>query len=292
MKTIPYYHVDVFTDRPFSGNGLTVFTESEGLSKTAMLKLTQEMRQFESIFLQRIDDSKVRAYIFTCGEELDFAGHPVLGAAATLHDLYHSEPQNVEWEFILNKKTVSVVTETAGRSYKATMNQGSAIFGKELNDEETEWLLDSIGLNKADLNPGCYPSIVSTGLPYLLVPLQKNGFKAKIQVSDLEEKIRALGAMFIGIFEIPTLSIRTFDNMGSVEDIATGSLAGPSGAYLVKQGFQKPNTVIKINQGENLGRPSQLFVEVTMNDGELGDVYVSGNVCKISKSDLLAGEYL
>jgi PhzF family phenazine biosynthesis protein len=80
--------------------------------------------------------------------------------------------------------------------------------------------------------------------------------------------------------------------MGSVEDIATGSLAGPSGAYLVKKGFQKPNTVIKINQGENLGRPSQLFVEVTMNDGELGDVYVSGNVCKISKSDLLAGEYL
>ncbi len=77
-----------------------------------------------------------------------------------------------------------------------------------------------------------------------------------------------------------------------MDDIATGSLSGPSGAYLVKQGLQKPNIVIQINQGENLGRLSQLFVEVTMNDGELGDVYVSGNVCKVSKSDLLAGEYL
>src|SRR5260370_37901065 len=101
MKPIPYYHVDVFSDRPFSGNGLTVFTESEGLSKSAMLKLTQEMRQFESIFLQRIDSTDVRAYIFTCEEELDFAGHPVLGAAATLHDLYQPEKQKAEWQFTL-----------------------------------------------------------------------------------------------------------------------------------------------------------------------------------------------
>ena len=98
--------------------------------------------------------------------------------------------------------------------------------------------------------------------------------------------------MFIGILEIPTLSIRTFDNLGAVEDIATGSLAGPSGAYLVKSGFQKPNTLIQINQGANLGRPSQLFVKVEMTDGELADVYVSGGVCKISQSTLVAGEYL
>jgi len=289
METIPYYHVDVFTDRPFSGNGLTVFTEAEGLSKTAMLRLTQEMRQFESIFLERISANQIRAYIFTCEEELDFAGHPILGAAATLHDLYRPEQQKAEWEFILNKKTVTVITEVGEHSYKAKMNQGKATFGKTLNDEETKWLLDSISLNKDDLYPGYYPVIVSTGLPYLVVPLQKNGLRAKIRVSDLEEKIREWGAMFIGILQIPTLIIRTWDNLGLVEDIATGSLAGPSGAYLVKHGFQKPNSVINIKQGENLGRPSRLYVEVT---GELGDIYVSGNVCKVSQSTLLATEYL
>ena len=292
MKTIPYYHVDVFTDRPFSGNGLTVFTEAEGLSKTAMLKLTQEMRQFESVFLERISATQVRAYIFTCEEELDFAGHPILGAAATLHDLYRPEQQKAEWEFILNKKTVSVVTEVGENYYKAKMNQGRASFGKTLNDEETKWLLDSINLNKDDLYPGYYPEIVSTGLPYLVVPLQKNGLEAKIRTTDLEEKIRAMGAMFIGVLEIPTLSIRTGDNLGLVEDIATGSLAGPSGAYLVKQEFQKSNTVISLKQGENLGRPSRLDVEVTTDNGKLSDIYVSGNVCKVSKSTLLATEYL
>ena len=292
MKTIPYYHVDVFSDRPFSGNGLTVFTESEGLSKDAMLTLTQEMRQFESIFLQRIDDSQVRAYIFTVEEELDFAGHPVLGAAATLHDLYQPGKLKEDWKFILNEKTVAVTTEKGERSFKAEMNQGKAEFGKILDETETAWLLDSIGLNKDDLYPGCNPAIVSTGLSYLIIPLQKNGLKARIQIANLKEKIRALGAMFIGILEIPTLSIRTFDNRGAVEDIATGSLAGPSGAYLVKSGFQNPNTLIQINQGANLGRPSQLFVKVGMTGGDLTDVYVSGGVCKISQSTMLAGEYL
>lgn len=292
MKTLPYHHVDVFTNRPFSGNGLTVFTEAEGLSKAAMLKLTQEMRQFESIFLQKINANQIRAYIFTCEEELDFAGHPILGAAVTLHDLYKSEQQKAEWEFILNKKTVTVVTEIGEHAYKAKMNQGKATFGKVLNDEETKWLLDSIGLNKDDLYPGYYPEIVSTGLPYLVLPLQKNGLQAKIQAADLEEKIRAWGAMFIGILEIPTLTIRTWDNQGLIEDIATGSLAGPSGAYLVKQGFQKPSSVINLKQGENLGRPSQLDVETTISSGELGDIYVSGQVCKISQSTLLATEYL
>jgi trans-2,3-dihydro-3-hydroxyanthranilate isomerase len=292
MKTLPYFHVDVFSDRPFSGNGLTVFTESEGLSKEAMLRLTQEMRQFESIFLQRIDGTKVRAYIFTMGEELDFAGHPVLGAAATLHDLGYPEKQKAEWQFVLNKKTVQVITEKEEGSFKAMMNQGPAEFGKDLNEAESDWLLDALSLSKDDLYTGCRPMIVSTGLPYIIIPVQQNGLQAKIRISNLEEKIRPLGAMFVGILEIPTLTIRTWDNLGSVEDIATGSLAGPSGAYLVKKGFQEPGASIPINQGAHLGRPSRLFVNVGMSDGKLSDVYVSGRVCKISQSVLLAAQYL
>jgi PhzF family phenazine biosynthesis protein len=154
-----------------------------------------------------------------------------------------------------------------------------------LDKAQTSWVLDSIGLNTDNLYPNCNPLVVSTGLPYLIVPLQKNGFKAKINISDLEEKIRSWGAMFIGVLEIPSLSIRTWDNLGAVEDIATGSLAGPSGAYLVKHGFQKAGTIIQLNQGHNLGRPSKLFVEV---EPALDEVYVSGDVCKIAESKLVA----
>jgi trans-2,3-dihydro-3-hydroxyanthranilate isomerase len=291
MKTIPYYHVDVFTNKPLSGNGLTVFTEAESFSKAVMQRLTQEMRQFESIFLKKISDNKVRAFVFTIEEELDFAGHPVLGAAATLHDILQTNEQKAEWVFVLNKKEVSVTTERKDKLYEALMNQGNTEFGKVLDEEETKMILYCMNLQEDDLYPGCSPIVVSTGLPYLLIPLQKNGIKAKIKVPDLENRMKPFGAKFIGSLEIPSQNIRTWDNAGTVEDIATGSLAGPCGAYLVKYGFKEANKIIQFNQGENLGRPSQLFVEVKIQSGKLANVYVGGSVCKVSHS-VLAKELL
>ena len=286
MNTLSYYHVDVFTDRPLSGNGLTVFTEAEYLSKSAMQRLTQEMRQFESIFLHKPARNKVRAYVFTCEEELDFAGHPVLGAAAILHDLLPPDVRETEWTFELNKKEVSVATIREGKSYKARMNQGNAEFGKILSADETNGILACVNLDTEDLYPDCLPTVVSTGLPYLLIPLKKSGYKAKIRVPDLQNRLKQYGAQFIGTLEIPTLQMRTWDNAGSVEDVATGSLAGPSGAYLVKYGLKEANKIIQLNQGGNLGRPSQLFVEVKAESGKITDVYVSGSIYKVSQSTL------
>jgi predicted PhzF superfamily epimerase YddE/YHI9 len=68
--------------------------------------------------------------------------------------------------------------------------------------------------------------------------------------------------------------------------VATGSLAGPSGAYLVKYGLKEANKIIQLNQGGNLGRPSQLFVEVKAESGKITDVYVSGSIYKVSQSTL------
>jgi trans-2,3-dihydro-3-hydroxyanthranilate isomerase len=286
MNTIPYYHVDVFTDMPLSGNGLTVFTEAEGFSKTAMQRLTQEMRQFESIFLHKLTNNRIRAYVFTCEEELDFAGHPVLGAAATLHDLLPQDVRETEWIFELNKKEVSVITQREEKSFKARMNQGIAEFGRVLTADEANMILACVNLDAKDLYPDCLPTVVSTGLPYLLIPLQKNALNARIKVPDLEKKLKYYGAQFIGILEIPTLNMRTWDNAGSVEDVATGSLAGPSGAYLVRKGFKEANKIIQLNQGGNLGRPSQLFVEVKIQSGIMTDVYVGGSVCKVSHNIL------
>jgi PhzF family phenazine biosynthesis protein len=288
MKPIPYYHVDVFTDKPLSGNGLTVFTEAEQFSKSYMQRLTQEMRQFESIFLHRLTDRTIRAFVFTNEEELDFAGHPVLGAAATLHDLLPDAEPTAEWVFVLNEKEVTVTTERKGPLYKTLMNQGEAVFGKVLDAAETKMILDCLNLQADDLYPGCLPVVVSTGLPYLLIPLQQNGLKAKILVPDLEERMKPWGAKFIGTLEIPSLTIRTWDNAGTVEDVATGSLAGPSGAYLVKHGYAASNTIIQLNQGENMGRPSQLFVEVKTLPDDSENVYVGGNVCKIAHGFLTA----
>ena len=75
-----FQHVDVFADAPFTGNSVTVFLSDGTLATSQMLAITQEFRHFESIFLRpAADGPRWQARVFDLTEELDFAGHPVLG---------------------------------------------------------------------------------------------------------------------------------------------------------------------------------------------------------------------
>ncbi len=87
LHALEYHHVDVFAREPLSGNGLIVFPDAGALTTATMQRVTQEMRQFESIFLAATPEPhRVRARVFTMEEELPFAGHPALGAACALHE--------------------------------------------------------------------------------------------------------------------------------------------------------------------------------------------------------------
>ena len=99
MLDLGYRHVDVFSRRAFQGNGLVVVLDAENLSTAVMQGLTREVRQFETAFLAGVDlpGRSARLRIFTEDEELDFAGHPVLGAAAVLHTLLPAAEAEESW---------------------------------------------------------------------------------------------------------------------------------------------------------------------------------------------------
>ena len=84
-----FRHVDVFSRKALRGNGLVVVLDAADLSTETMQAITKEVRQFETSFLAGVDVAgrTARLRIFTEDEELDFAGHPVLGSAAVLHSL-------------------------------------------------------------------------------------------------------------------------------------------------------------------------------------------------------------
>ena len=56
---------------------------------------------------------------------------------------------------------------------------------------------------------------------------------------------------------------------GLYEDAATGSAAGSLGAFLVKHGKLEVGHTLNISQGVEMGRPSQIEVEVTQSDKKL-----------------------
>lgn len=278
-----YYHADVFSSKSLSGNGLTVIFHEEDIDTQFMQKMAQEFKQFETIFLKKVGNKRFRARIFTVEEELDFAGHPILGAVATVHDNFYPEEKSITAVLELNKKTLQSETIKKDNYFHATMNQGIAEFLGTVEGETKTTLLQALSLTADNLHPSLPMEVVSTGLPYLIVPLASGLAQAKICSSNFEELLRKVNAKFVYVFDIAKMEGRTWDNLGLVEDVATGSAAGPTGAYLFKRDICKAIEKVTINQGGFVGRPSKITV---FADQSTREIKVAGDVKIVAKGQL------
>ncbi|WP_449287035.1 PhzF family phenazine biosynthesis protein [Marinobacter sp. PE14] len=272
--------VDVFASQKFRGNGLTIFYDFESLNDEKMLVLTQEMRQFESIFLSG-GPGNWSARIFTMEEELEFAGHPLLGLAYHLHQLHGSATESREWQVALNGREVALSSRwEEGGAFRASMSQGKPEHLKTLSHDEAAGFYKALSLSPEAGMP--YPAeVITTGLPYLILPVNGHLDAIKFNVPDLSSLLASYGAKFIYVLDTGTAEGRTWDNAGKVEDIATGSAAGPAAVYLFWQGLMQVNP-ITIFQGRFCGRPSEIEVLLEFDGPTISNVDVSGNVVDVA----------
>lgn len=283
---LAYHHVDVFSARPFTGNSLTIFPESHTLSKEQMLLITQEMHHFESIFLFPTRySSSVRARVFDLHEELDFAGHPLLGAASVLHAL-HGASGTQTWSFELNQKTVQITTEQEKGHYRAILNQGRPEFFDAVEQKHAGELLSALNLLPDDLFAHLPLEVASTGLRYLIVPIKRGLERARIIHPAFETLLEKYGAQFVYVLDIPTLEGRHWNNDGLLEDVATGSAAGTVGAYLVKHAHIQPGQEFLLQQGRFTGRPSYMRIRVEGQPHAIESVLVGGDVSLVGAGTL------
>ncbi len=246
-----------------------------------MQALTIELRQFETIFLTReAGPSTWRARVFTMEEELDFAGHPAIGAAAQIHHLFHHGEAGTEITLVLNRQTVTINSEAVPGGYCATMHQQRPRFLRTLAHGEEGDLLATLGIDPARRLKALPIEVVTTGLAYLIVPVDGDGLgEARISGTVLEAQLQAVGAKFAYLLDAHSREGRTWDNLGRVEDIATGSAAGPAGAYLVRHGLAQLGEAITLEQGRFVGRPSKIGVLVSgTSAAEISGIAVRGEV--------------
>ncbi|MDJ0951283.1 MAG: PhzF family phenazine biosynthesis protein [Alphaproteobacteria bacterium] len=284
---LSYRHVDVFAERRFSGNGLTVFPHLGDLTAAVMQAITIEMRQFETIFLRTDPErSRAEARVFTMEEELPFAGHPALGAACVLHERYCPDDPESRWTLAFPGQENALTVTRRGESYQAVMDQGAPTFGPRLAPDTVAPIVAALSLSPDDLDPACPPQVVSTGLPYLILPLRRKLEHARIRRPDLEELLGEIGADFVYVLETDGREGRTWDNAGRVEDIATGSAAGPAGAFLVAHGRAPAGDWFEIRQGRFVGRPSVIRVGATATDDGIAGVEIMGSVVMVARGTL------
>jgi trans-2,3-dihydro-3-hydroxyanthranilate isomerase len=284
-----YIHVDVFSPRPYSGNSLAVFLDAAGLDGEQMNAITKELRHFESIFLELSgeDPRTYSARVFDLNEELDFAGHPLIGAACALHDSQHTAERE-HWTLRLNARTVAVQTErrNAGR-YFAVLDQGPAEFLGAPEPSRLAEIAAWFSLGADDLDRSLPPEIVSTGLRYLVLPVRGDALaRARIVIGNLGQKLDEMGAQFAYLLNSEQMEARHWNNDGVIEDVATGSGAGCAAAYLRSRNRIGDGESAVLKQGRFTGRPSEIVMRAHGEGRRVRSVEIGGDVSIVGEGRL------
>jgi trans-2,3-dihydro-3-hydroxyanthranilate isomerase len=282
-----FYTLDVFTNSRFEGNPLAVFTDGDSLSNDQMQAIAREMNLAETVFVQKPTDERAlaRLRIFTTREELKLAGHPVVGTWFLLAEL-GVVPAQEGGVHVMQETGAGILPVEIrfkdGRPQRVTMTQTEAAF-RPIKFKKAA-LAKSLGLSPKDFDPHLEPECVSTGIFNLMVPLRNRAALGKISMNMFELR-KLLGKNSTMAYCFALSGNNKVFSRGMLpweiyEDPATGSAAGSLGAYLVKHGKLTAGHTLSILQGEEMGRPSHIEVEVTQSGKKLVP-RVSGAAVKV-----------
>jgi trans-2,3-dihydro-3-hydroxyanthranilate isomerase len=299
-----YLQYDVFTDKPLAGNQLAVFTETTGLSAAEMQAMTRETKFSECTFVQPSEapGTDVRLRIFGPANELQFAGHPVIGSTFALADDGVIKAGRKEFTFGLGIGPTLVelewATDGADRTERlkfAWMTQQKPAYGPEFPTPAL--LAGALGLDASAIRPNTPPQEVSCGSPFMFVPLVS---RAAVDQAVIDTRAAAAAfesakltrrGLFIFTSEPGADGATVYSRMmGANEDPATGSASGPLGCYLVKHGIvsaDKAGSIVS-SQGVKMGRPSRIHIKLDMQGNEVARVRVGGTSVLVGEGRLRA----
>lgn len=295
MPRLKFYIVDVFAEEKYAGNQLAVFTEAADLSSDEMQRIAQEINYSETTFILS-SQPKAEGYdvrIFTPAQELPFAGHPTLGTAFILQQAILQQPiASVNLNLKVGQIPVTLLYKDNALDI-LWMRQNSPEFGEIIS---TDAIAPILNLQPSDIHPTFPVQAVSTGIPFLIVPLQTLAALQKIKVNQaaLFALVNSLEAKQILVFCPETrstenqLSVRVFcDALGILEDPATGSANGCLAGYLSQHSyFGHPSIDIRVEQGYEMGRPSLLLLKTEVKDGTIA-VSVGGKVILVAEGEFV-----
>ncbi|HEY3421646.1 MAG TPA: PhzF family phenazine biosynthesis protein [Methanocellaceae archaeon] len=290
MSSYPYYIVDVFAEKKYAGNQLAVIRNAQPLSTEDMQRIANEMHFSETTFIMsdKIKNGGYTVRIFTPEEELPFAGHPTIGTAyVILHEILSKPVSKVNLNLGVGQIPVTV------KNNIFWMRQVQPTFLKTFDADAMAGVL---GLEASDID-GRFPiQEVSTGIPFVIVPLRNLGAIRSIMINLKEFQALSPGAENVGILTFcpeavdkgNDIHVRVFTKYASVpEDPATGSGNGCLSAYLVKNRyFGEPKIDLKAEQGYEMGRPSILYLNAEVKDGKYY-ISVGGKVILVAKGELV-----
>lgn len=292
MTPYRFVQIDVFTNVPFGGNQLAVLPAAAGLSDAQMQAIAREMNFSETTFVlppaDPAHDARVR--IFTPGSELPTAGHPTVGTGFLLG----SERGRAVLTLELGVgPTVVRVDPGDGLSGSATMTPPLPSFRPSGLAEGDAAAL--VSLDATRLHPDLPVLRGSAGVEYVYVPVRSRADVAAAAANPVAMARAFANNAHKAVYVFSVEPSETSDARGrmfflvngaALEDPATGSAAGPLGAYLVGHGTARPGRT-RLQQGYEMGRPSDIVIDVECDaEGAVTGVHVGSGVVKVAEGTL------
>ena len=269
--------VNVFAETPLGGNPLCVFEDGTGLDDATMQALALQFNLSETTFVLPSGRATARVRIFTPTFEMAFAGHPTLGTAHVVRELAGAGDR---LQLEMRAGVIPVSADRDRWTFEAN---------PPTHREPVAGIVDlagMLGLEPADIGPGP-PLWVDTGSDQLVVPLRT--FEAVRRAAPRADAMarhgsngqRAMAYLFAR--EGSRILCRFFfPKYGAmVEDPGTGSACANLGGWLLATGATLPQA-LTLDQGEAVGRPCRLGLEVTADR----EIRVSGRVVEIGRGTI------
>jgi trans-2,3-dihydro-3-hydroxyanthranilate isomerase len=302
MPAFQYVHLDVFTNQPFAGNQLAVFLDAAEIDERRMQRIANEMAFPETTFVLAPEapgtDARVR--IFTPTRELPMAGHPTIGTTFALAGAgrLRAGASKTVLSLGIGPTTVGLEWGQNGLCF-AWMTQPIPTFGPILTDAIA--VAAAVGVQPCELAGNLPVQVASSGVPFLYVPLNSRAAvdSASVERTRLCTLLRAVDLEELPVFvfspepadDAATIYSRMFAPVfGIPEDPATGGASGPLGAYLLKYNVVSADTASRLVslQGVRMGRPSRIYIALSIRAGALEEVRVGGEAVVVGDGTVRA----
>ena len=267
-----------FTDDPQRGNPAGVVLDATGLADAELQRIAAEVGYSETAFVMPGDGPLATRY-FSPQAEVDFCGHATIALAVATAD--RDGPGLLALDTAAGRIDVDVV---AGPTGPVATLRSVPTSTRAMTEEELTALLAHLRWERADLDDAYPPHVAFGGVHHPVLAV-----RTRERLADLDYDFDALLALMtdrgwttIQLFwfeDEHTIHARDpFPVGGVVEDPATGAAAAALGGYLRELGFVSRPSRLRIIQGEDMGRRSELLVDIDPADQT---VRVSGAAVRI-----------
>jgi PhzF family phenazine biosynthesis protein len=274
MEILRYRAFTTVDSHPDSGNPAGVVIDAEDLTAADMLRMAAELGYSETAFLTAITATSARIRYFSPRDEIAFCGHATIASGVALARrgagpviTFETRAGDVPVDVEHTNATLTAVDTTI----------------EPLTDALLDELLSALRLSRNDLDPALPAAMVRGGNPHPVV-FVRSGVLAALDHDDetvlrLQDREGWDGTTPVVHRLSPHrfTSRNPFPRGGIREDPATGSAAAGLGAYLRSGGHISTPTVIEIEQGAEVGRPSLITVTIPVE----GRVQVTGTASEL-----------